>query len=181
MLAIIVVHVVIHWRWIVNMTVGRLRAKRSVKTGEAMSPEKTRLIDRPEVADGPGRSSYISRAGVLIGLVGAISFMMAMVTFQLDWTNKYVFMLWFIPVPFICIVLARKYPVIGGILLVLLSIMSVMLYLIFPIGIVWNQIGVWNELSPETMYTIAFVSLPLAASGALFLISKIVEKRRMKW
>jgi hypothetical protein len=60
--------------------------------------------------------------------------------------------------------------------LIILGIITPMLYLIFPISILWNKVGVWNELGWETVYTVVFVTLPLIASGSLFLLSDRFKK-----
>lgn len=114
---------------------------------------------------------------MLIGLVGAICFSVAMLTFQLDWVGRYNFMLLFIPIPFVSIILAKRLAIVGGTLLIVLGIASVLFYLIFPIGIIWNKIGVWNQLGLETIYTVTFITLPLVISGILFIISKVSKKR----
>jgi hypothetical protein len=174
MVVIIVVHIVIHWRWIINMTLGKIKAKKAMVT---INPAEIQKVDNTKSGSTLDQTSYLSRVGMLIGLVGAICFGVAMLTFQLDWVGKYGFMLFLIPVPFISIMFARKWSFIGGTLLIILGIATVLLYLIFPIGIVWNKVGVWNELGLETIYTVVFVTLPLVISGILFIISKRLKKR----
>lgn len=177
MVAIIVVHLIIHWRWIINMTLGKRQPRKTQGTTEAKG---TQQINKPKAAYKPWQPNYLSRAGMLIGLVGATGFLVAMFTFQLDWVGKYSLMLCLIPVPFINLILARKWPLINGALLIIMGIASIVLFLIYPVGVVWNQIGVWNELGPETIYTLAFVTLPLVVSGALFIISDRTKKRRIE-
>jgi hypothetical protein len=174
-IAIIVIHIVIHWRWIVHMTLGKMKV---MKNRAAARQSRTGSLEKPK-AEESAKSYYLSRIGVYIGLIGAIGFLVAMLTFQLDWANKYNFMLYFIPIPFILLILARRYPLIGGITLIILGMETIMLYLIFPIGIRWNLIGVWNKLGAETIYTIVFVTLPLIASGILYLVSWIKNKRKI--
>jgi hypothetical protein len=166
MVAIIVVHVVIHWRWIVNVTLGKIKG---MKNHGAVGQPVIQNIGQSQ--DGVKQKSYLPRAGMLIGVIGAICFLVAMLTFQLDWVNRYMFMLYLIPVPFICLILAKKYPLICGTLLILLGIAAIAFFFIFPVGIVWNQIGVWNQLSWETAYTVALVTMPLVTSGILFVLS----------
>jgi len=175
MLAIIVVHIIIHWQWIVNMTIGKLK---SDKANGAIESEITHQLYKSIASDNNNKQDYLQRVGMLIGLVGSIGFLVSMFTFQLDWNNRYGFMLYFIPVPFILLILARKWSLIGGSLLIILGIMSIVMYFIFPIGIVWNQIGVWNVLGWETVYTLVFVTLPLLSAGILILLSAILNNKR---
>ncbi len=157
------------------MTLGKMKV---MKNRAAARQSRTGSLEKPK-AEESAKSYYLSRIGVYIGLIGAIGFLVAMLTFQLDWANKYNFMLYFIPIPFILLILARRYPLIGGITLIILGMETIMLYLIFPIGIRWNLIGVWNKLGAETIYTIVFVTLPLIASGILYLVSWIKNKRKI--
>jgi hypothetical protein len=173
MVAIIVIHVIIHWQWIVNMTIGKLKARKAKGTMEGIIHQ----VDKPKIE--PGQPAYLPRVGTLIGLVGAICFLVAMLTFQLDWVGKYGFMLYLIPIPFIGLTLARKWPFISGAFLIIIGISAIVFFLVFPIGIMWNKVGVWNELGLETIYTVVFVTLPLVASGSLFLLSESLRKRRI--
>lgn len=175
MVAIIVVHLIIHWRWIVNVTTGKLRPNKVKATPQ---PEITTLVNKLNHTE---QASYLPRAGMLLGLIGAICFMVEILTFQTDWVNRYGFMTYLIPIPFFTLLLARKWPFIGGILMIILGVTSIALYLLFPLGIVWNQIGVWNELGAETIYTGAFVTLPLVVSGILYIMSAIYRRQKMKW
>ena len=176
MVAIIVIHLIMHWRWIINMTQGKMHAN---KAQETVEPEGIHLVNKPKVAYNPWQSDYLPRAGMFIGLVGAVCFLMEMLTFQLDWVGRYGFMLYLIPTPFISLMLARKWPYIGGALLIILGIAAIAFFFIFPVGIVWNQIGVWNELGLETIYTVVLVTLPLVISGTIFLIAERLRKRRI--
>lgn len=175
MIAIIIVHVFFHWRWIVNLSIDRLQSykvKRIVASREICRFDKQRNDSE--------KPNYIHRAGMLIGLIGAICFLVSMLTFQLDWSGRYDFMIFLIPIPFIILKLARKLPAICGIILILLGIATVLFYVVFPIGIVWNQIGVWNELGLETLYTIFFITLPFITAGFLFIASGRLKKLRLK-
>ena len=166
MIAIIVVHIIIHWRWIVNVTLGKIKGMKHHGT-----IEQPAIQNISQSQNTVKQSSYLPRAGMLIGVVGAVCFLVAMFTFQLDQASRYVFMLYLIPIPFICLILAKKYPVICGALLILLGMVAIAFFFVFPVRIVWNQIGVWNALSWETGYTIALVTMPLVTSGTLFILS----------
>ena len=172
MIAIIVVHVIIHWRWIVNMTLGRMKAK---KTEGTIEPEVHYQVDKLKV--GLRQPNYLPRIGILLGLIGAIGFLVAILTFQFDQFGRYDYMFYLIPIPFIILILARKWPFVSSVFLIILGIITPMLYLIFPISILWNKVGVWNELGWETVYTVVFVTLPLIASGSLFLLSDRFKKK----
>ena len=175
MLAIIIVHLVIHWRWILNMIQGKIKPN---KANSNDSSENLYSIDDVKTINELKNPDYLNRLGALIGIVGAVGFTVAMATFQLDETNKYGFALFLIPIPFISIIFAKKWPFVNGGVLIILSIMSIAMYFIFPIGIVWNQIGVWNVLGWETIYTLVFVTLPLLSAGILILLSAILNKKR---
>lgn len=112
----------------------------------------------------PGRLSYIPRTAVLVGLVGAITFMVFIANFLFDWTSKYDLMLFLIPLPFANLFLAWKKPFIGGILLIILGIVALLLDIYLPIGTVGYVSGLGLG------YTLVFVTFPLLISGALFLI-----------
>ena len=116
---------------------------------------------------------------MLIGMVGAICFGAEMITFQLDWVGRYNFLLFLIPVPFICIIFAKKLPLICGTILFVLGILVIFFHFIFPVGIIWNKIGVWNQLGLGTINTIFFVSMPLVISGIMFINSKRLKKHNV--
>ncbi len=174
MVAIIVIHLVIHWRWIWNVTFSRIGVRKSA--ADAGFKQDWQLSQN-DIKINMDWQNYLSRAGMLVGLVGAICFMVSMLTFQLDYFERFTYMLFMIPLPFISLVLAKKWPLIGGSLLIILAVTSISVFLLFPIGIVWNQIGVWNELGWETTYTAAFVTVPLSISGTLHIISGIKTKK----
>jgi hypothetical protein len=173
MIAIIVVHVIIHWRWIVNKTIGRTRA---VKDKGIEDCQKIYLSNKPNSQDNTD-TPYLPRLGMLTGLIGAICFLVAMLTFGLDQAGRYDYMFYLIPIPFIIILLARHFSLVGGLLLIVLGVLTPLLYILFPIGITWNTIGVWNTFGLETLYTIVFVSLPLLISGISYLVSTISHYR----
>lgn len=174
MLAVIVVHLTIHWRWILNMIQGKIQSR---KANTKDSSEAMYDIDDSRQFSDFKNPAYLHRIGILIGIVGAVGFTVAMTTFQLDELDRYGFALFLIPIPYISLILAKKWPHINGILIVILSIMSILMYFIFPIGIVWNRIGVWNVLGWETIYTLVFVTFPMLSAGILILISGILSKK----
>ncbi len=84
--------------------------------------------------------------------------------FQLDWVGRYGFMLYLIPLPFIGLLLARSWPIIGGSFLVILGIVVVILRKMFVIGVVSRVIGL------DIGYTLIFVTLPLFVAGVIFIV-----------
>ena len=68
--SIIIVHIIIHWRWVLNITLGKNRAKKIDETAEVA---RIREADKTK-ATWPGQPGYLPRAGMFIGLVGAIAF-----------------------------------------------------------------------------------------------------------
>jgi hypothetical protein len=101
-----------------------------------------------------------------------------MAIYQLDWVGRYDFMLYIIPLPFISLLVTRKWPFIGGVLLIVSGIVAVLLDVNYTIGVVVTATWV---VGPGIGYTLVFITLPLVASGALFLISVGLKKRRIKW
>lgn len=82
--------------------------RQAMKIQEKVDYVKIHTVDKLKVKSTPNQSDYFRRAGMFIGLIGAICFSMAMLTFQLDWLDRYDFMLYFIPIPFFSLMLARK-------------------------------------------------------------------------
>jgi hypothetical protein len=159
-IAISIIHIIIHWRWILNISLGKNHAK---KTDETVEVERTREPDKPK-ATWPGQPGYLPRAGMLIGLVGAIAFMVFTANFTLDWIGRYNLMLFLIPLPFISLLVAWKRPFIGGILLIVVAILAVLLDINITIGMLGYISGIGLG------YTLVFVALPLLISGTLYLI-----------
>ena len=166
MAAIIIIHIIMHWRWIVNITLGKRRAG---KAGGEVKPEKVPGTDKPVGTTESGQPSYLPRVGIFAGLFGAICFLVLMAIYQLDWVGRYDFMLYIIPLPFISLLVARKWPFIGGVLLIVSGIVAVLLDVNYTIGVPFWIVG------PGIGYTLVFVTLPLLVSGVLFILSRRKE------
>ncbi len=168
MAAILLIHLIINWRWIVSVTIGKIRGK---KSNEPVEQEDDYHTDKTKVSFLRTNDGF--REGLFLGLIGTLGFLTVLALFQLDWVGRYGFMLYLIPLPIIGLWLARSWPVIGGVLLIVLSIVIVILREIFVIGVVSRVIGL------DMGYTLIFASLPLFAAGVIFIISA-VNKHRYK-
>ncbi|MFC2026531.1 hypothetical protein ACFLUX_00970 [Chloroflexota bacterium] len=96
--------------------------------------------------------------------------MFFVLVFQQDWMNRFSLMVVLIPISLIALLIVSKLPLVGGSLFIALGIAVLILDIIFSPGhpgeIAGRGLG----------FTLAFVSLPLVASGALLLLSG--RKRR---
>jgi len=111
--------------------------------------------------------SYLPRVGLYFGILGTISLLFFVLIFQEDWMHRYSYMIALVPIPIIFLFIARKKPLVGGLLLVALGVVILILDIIFSAGhpgqIAGRGLG----------YTIVFVSLPLIVSGVLFILYRI--------
>ncbi len=102
-------------------------------------------------------------AGLYSGIVGALAFVVFILIFREDWTDRYRYLSYLLPLPVISLLLARKHSVIGGILLIALGIGAGIFDVYFspahPGQIAGRGLG----------YTWVFVTLPLVVSGGFFL------------
>jgi len=167
MASIIIIHVILHWRWIVTWTKGKGRGLRRKVVGL----NEYQAGNRSSYLISNRRQLYSTRAGMFIGLVGAISFLVFAALHQLNYIGSNYFMLFLIPLPFIIMFISYKKPLIGGVLFSILSISTIPLHIYFPIGTLGYIPGL------QLGYTIVFASIPLMVSGALFIISS-GERRR---
>jgi hypothetical protein len=117
------------------------------------------------------RQSYPSRAGLYLGILGAVNFATFVLIYQQDYFGRFGFMLALIPIPFVCLFLAWKKPFIGGVLLIALGVAVFLIDINFTVGIVGKLAGLGLG------FTLVFVTLPLLASGVLFLLSKRKSKK----
>jgi len=180
-LAIMIIHIVIHWRWIKNVTLGnRLRTKTSLNGNDNTEHTSNRLMSAEKE---PAEQSYtgkkdkqymqqirktqspISRIGTFVGLFGGISLTVFIAIFMLDWVGRYDLLLILVPFPFITLFLAQKKPIIGGILLIVFGIFADVLDIYATIGVVGYISGLGLG------YTLFFVTFPLITSGMLSLLS----------
>ncbi|MDD4924102.1 MAG: DUF4405 domain-containing protein, partial [Dehalococcoidales bacterium] len=172
MLAIVIIHLIIHWRWNLNMTLGK---KEKRDNGEM---ENTTVAQKPyqsEFETTDNEPSYLPRAGFFIGLVGAISFLVFMVVYQqLDQAGRYDYMLYLIPIPFVFLLLAWKQSYIGGGLLILLSVATIFLSLNNPLGMHDYK------FNAGLGYMLVCVTIPIFVSGCLYVLSGLKNRKKFE-
>jgi len=110
------------------------------------------------------QQTALKDAGLYFGVVGALAFIAFLLIFQMDWTERYGYLLYMIPLPVISILLARKFPLPGGLLMISLGASVTVFDVLFspssPGEIAGTGLG----------YTLIFVAMPLALSGVFHLI-----------
>lgn len=169
MLAIIVIHLIIHWRWNLNMTLDKKRNRVDKETKDATVIQKPYQLDIELIEGG---TSYLPRAGFFIGFMGAISFLVFMIVYQqLDQAGRYDYMLYLIPVPFVLLLLAWKQHYIGGGFLILLGISTIFVNLNNPLGMHDYK------FNAGLGYMLVCVTIPLFISGCLYILSGLKNKQ----
>jgi hypothetical protein len=111
--------------------------------------------------------SYLPKAALYFGIIGAVSFLFFNLIFQEDWLHRYTWLWFIVPLPVIFLVIAGKFRFTGGILMMLMAI-AITIFDMFafpgnPGQIAGRGIG----------YTIVFVSLPLLLSGLFYIIYRL--------
>ena len=110
------------------------------------------------------QQSAFKDAGLHFGVVGAFACIVWILIFQVDWTDRYTYLLYLIPLPVISLLLARKAPFPGGLLLIALGVGGMIFDVLFspssPGQIAGTGLG----------YTLIFVAMPLVLSGVFHLI-----------
>ncbi|HEX78840.1 MAG TPA: hypothetical protein G4O19_01635 [Dehalococcoidia bacterium] len=109
-------------------------------------------------------SSYLPRVGLYLGVLGGVSLLVFVFIFQEDWIKRYPLMIAMIPILLVALLILKRLPLVGGSLLVVLGITSLILDIYFSVGYPGQIAG--RGLG----YTVVFISLPLAASGALYIL-----------
>ena len=117
-------------------------------------------------AVGHGKS-YLPKAALYFGIIGAVSLLFFILIFQEDWMQRYTWLWFIVPLPVISLLVACKFRLAGGILMILLAI-AITIFDIFsspgnPGQIAGKGIG----------YTVFFVSLPLLLSGLFHIIYRL--------
>jgi hypothetical protein len=108
--------------------------------------------------------SYLPKAGLYFAIIGSVSLLFFNLIFQEDWTQRFTWLWFIVPLPVVFLIIARKFPYIAGLLMVALGIfMSVFDAFVSP--------GSPGQIAGRGLvYTILFVSLPLVASGISFIL-----------
>ncbi len=114
--------------------------------------------------NGSGRvKSYLPKAALYFGIIGAVSLLFFNLIFQEDWMQRFTWLWFIVPLPVIFLIIAVKFRFTGGLLMVLLAV-AVTIFDVFafsgnPGQIAGRGIG----------YTVIFVSLPLLLSGLFYI------------
>jgi hypothetical protein len=103
-------------------------------------------------------------AGLHFGIIGALAFVVFILIFREDWTDRFRYLSVLLPLPVISLLVARRFTLPGGLLLIGSGVGAAMFDFFFspahPGQITGRGLG----------YTWIFVTLPLAISGVLYLI-----------
>lgn len=113
----------------------------------------------------PQRSRNTLRdAGLHFGIIGMLALWTFVLIFREDWAGNFRYLLYLLPLPVIALLAARRFPLIGGLLMIVFGIGAAAFDVYFspahPGQITGRGLG----------YTLAFVSLPLAISGVFYSI-----------
>jgi len=108
--------------------------------------------------------SYLLKAGFYFAIIGSVSLLFFNLIFQEDWTQRFTWLWFIVPLPVVFLIIARRFPFIAGLLMVILGI-AVSIFDIFAHSASPGQIA-----GRGLVYTILFVSLPLVASGISFIL-----------
>lgn len=111
------------------------------------------------------QGSYLPRVGLYLGILGVISLLVLVLIFQEDWFGRFPLMIALIPISLIALLILKRLPLVGGSLLIALGVAALVLDILFypghPGQIAGRGLG----------FTVVIVSIPLIASGAMFIIS----------
>jgi hypothetical protein len=112
-------------------------------------------------------NSYLPRAALYFGIIGAVSLLFFNLIFQEDWMQRFTWLWFMVPLPVIFLIIAEKFRFTGGISMILLAI-AVTIFDIFYFPGNPGQIA-----GRGIVYTIIFVSLPLLLSGLFNIIYRL--------
>lgn len=108
--------------------------------------------------------SYLPKAALYLGIIGAVSLLFFNLIFQEDWTQRFTWLWFMVPLPVIFLVIANKFRFSGGLLMVLLAIAIIVIDVLLSPGHPGQVAG------RGVAYTVIFVSLPLLLSGLFYII-----------
>ena len=104
-------------------------------------------------------------AGLFLGIIGSLTFVVFILIFLQDWTSRFHYVCYLMPVPVVVMLIANRMPLPGGLLLIFTGLAALVFDLIFspahPGQIAGLGLG----------YTLIFVALPLMVSGVMFLFT----------
>jgi hypothetical protein len=105
-----------------------------------------------------------SDASLHFGIIGVLAFMVWVLIFLQDWSERYPYLIYLLPLPVIFLLIARKFRLPGGLLLIVLGLGAAVFDVLFSPGHPGKIAGVGLG------YTILFVALPLVISGLFSLL-----------
>jgi len=106
----------------------------------------------------------LNDAGLSSGIIGALAFVAFILIFGEDWTHRYRYLNYLLPLPVISLLVAKRLPLPGGLLLAATGIGAGLFDVFFSPGYPGQVAG--RGLG----YTLFFVALPLVMSGFSYLI-----------
>lgn len=119
--------------------------------------------------------SFLPKVGLYMGIIGAVSLLFFCLIFLEDWTGRYTYLWYIIPVPVILLFIANKFSLTGGLLLILLGIAI----LVFDIN---NNVGNPGQIAGKGLgYTIVCVSLPFVVSGLSYVLYWFKQRKHQSY
>ena len=102
--------------------------------------------------------------GLYCGIVGALAFVVFILIFGKDWTHRYRYLNYLMPLPVTSLLIANWFPLPGGLVLMTTGIGAAVFDVFFSPGYPGQVAG--RGLG----YTLFFVAMPLTISGFSYLI-----------
>jgi multisubunit Na+/H+ antiporter MnhB subunit len=103
-------------------------------------------------------------AGLSFGIVGALAFVVFVLIFGEDWMHRYRYLNYLLPLPVVTLLIAKRLPLPGGLLLIAAGGGAAVFDFFFSPGYPGQVAG--RGLG----YTLFFVAMPLVLSGFFYLI-----------
>ncbi len=98
------------------------------------------------------------------GIAALLAFVVFVLIFGEDWTNRYQYLCWMLFLPAIALLVARRYPMLGGILLINLGFAT------FVFDWLYSPAHPGQIAGRGLGFTLFFVVIPLVLSGIFHLI-----------
>jgi len=102
--------------------------------------------------------------GLYCGVIGALAFVVFILIFGKDWTHRYRYLNYLMPLPAISLLVAKRLPLPGGLSLMATGIAAAVFDVFFSPGYPGQVAG--RGLG----YTVFFVAMPLVTSGFSYLV-----------